>query len=121
MLLTRILPALGIRFVLGRPGEEIVRVTGSISLPIAAGVLQQDGDKAVLNAYGYQHDAGLYAAAFRVVSMGLMPLRALEAAAFQRFLPHNASARNEHTRRAFRFSVLSFGGSVVIGLVISRE
>lgn len=116
VLMKYLLPAHGIHFRFARPSAGIVKVTGSISLPIAAGVLQQDGDKAVLNAYSYQHDAGLYAAAFRVVSMGLMPLRALEGAAFQRFLPHNASARNEHTRRAFRFSLLSFSGSIVIAI-----
>ncbi|NLA35980.1 MAG: lipopolysaccharide biosynthesis protein [Actinobacteria bacterium] len=111
-----ILPAFGIRVELAPPSQGIFKVTGSISLPIAAGVLQQDGDKAVLNAYGFQHDAGLYAAAFRVVSMGLMPLRALEGAAFQRFLPHDENARNEHTRRAFRFSILALSGSVVVGI-----
>lgn len=117
-LFTTILPAFGVRVELAAPSQGIFKVTGSISLPIAAGVLQQDGDKAVLNAYGFQHAAGLYAAAFRVVSMGLMPLRALEAAAFQRFLPHDHTARNEHTRRALRFSILSLSGSVVIGVGI---
>ena len=118
LLVRTVLPAFGIRVQFARPSNGILRVTGSISLPIAAGVLQQDGDKAVLNAYNFQHDAGLYGAAFRVVSMGLMPLRALEGAAFQRFLPHDESSRNQHTRRAWRFSVLSLTGSIIIGIGI---
>jgi len=118
VLVTTILPRHGIHFELRRPRSGIPRLTASISLPIAAGVLQQDGDKSVLNAYHYAHEAGLYGAAFRVVSMGLMPLRALEGAAFQRFLPHDDSQRNEHTRRAARYSLLAFTGSIVIGIGI---
>ncbi|MFN8051619.1 MAG: lipopolysaccharide biosynthesis protein [Acidimicrobiales bacterium] len=122
VILVVVLPRHGIRFALGRPSPGTGRTTASISLPIAAGVLQQDGDKTVLNAYHFPHTAGLYAAAFRVVSMGLMPLRALEGAAFQRFLPHDDSARNEHTRRAARFSVLALGLSIVlaIGILVCR-
>lgn len=115
LLITIILPRMGIPFLLGRPDGATLKLTASISLPIAAGVLQQDGDKTVLNSYGYHSEAGLYAAAFRVVSMGLMPLRALEGAAFQRFLPHNESERDEHTRRAKRFSLLALAISLVIG------
>ena len=118
VLLTKILPHHGIPFVLGRPQPGTAKLTGAIALPIAAGVLQQDGDKSVLNAYHYAHEAGLYGAAFRVVSMGLMPLRALEGAAFQRFLPHNANERNEHTRRAARYSVLALSGSIFVGIGI---
>lgn len=119
-LYTTILPRSGISFLLGRPSPGTLRTTASISLPIAAGVLQQDGDKAVLNAYGFHNEAGLYAAAFRVISMGLMPLRALEGAAFQRFLHHDENERNQHTRRAARFAVLALGISIVlaIGLVV---
>lgn len=118
LLVGLILPRLGLPAVLGRPGPGTGRLTSKISFPIAVGVLQQDGDKTVLNSYGFHGEAGLYAAAFRVVSMGLMPLRALEGAAFQRFLPHNEDERNEHTRRAFRYSVLALGVSVVIGIGI---
>lgn len=113
-----VLPHHGIPFLLGRPSAGVPRTAATISLPIAAGVLQQDGDKAVLNAFGFHADAGLYAAAFRVVSMGLMPLRALEGAAFQRFLPHNENERNEHITRAARFSVLALAISIVIGIGI---
>lgn len=122
LLATVILPRLGIPLLIGRPAPGTVKTTASISLPIAAGVLQQDGDKAVLNAYGFHQGAGLYAAAFRVVSMGLMPLRALEGAAFQRFLSHDENSRNQHTRRAARFAVLALGISIVlgIGLIVFR-
>lgn len=122
-LLLRFLPRHGIPFRLGRPQKGIAPTTAKISLPIAASVLQQDGDKAVLNGFGYANQAGLYAAAFRVVAMGLMPLRALEGAAFQRFLPHDENARNEHTRRAARFSLLALGISLVLalGLFIARD
>lgn len=118
VLVTVILPRMGIPILFGRPGRDTVKLTASISLPIAAGVLQQDGDKTVLNSYGFHGEAGLYAAAFRVVSMGLMPLRALEGAAFQRFLPHNETERDEHTRRARRFSLLALAISLVIGVGI---
>lgn len=118
VLITTILPRHGIPFVLRRPDASTTKLTAQFSLPIAVGVLQQDGDKTVLNSYGYHAEAGLYAAAFRVVAMGLMPLRALEGAAFQRFLPHNENERNEHTRRAFRYSVLALGISLVIGVGI---
>ena len=118
VLLIMILPSHGIPFSLRRPGPGIVRVTAKVSMPMAVGVLQQDGDKTVMNAYGQGYEAGLYAAAFRFVATGLMPLRALEGAAFQRFLPHNEDERNEHTRRAARFAMLALGISLVLGVAI---
>lgn len=114
----RVLPHYRIPILFGRPQPGIGKLTALISIPIGAGVLQQDGDKAVLNAYHHAASAGLYGAAFRIISMGLVPLRALEGAAFQRFLPHNESEINQHTRRAARYSALALAGSVLVGIGI---
>ncbi|MEZ5321083.1 MAG: lipopolysaccharide biosynthesis protein [Microthrixaceae bacterium] len=118
VMVVHILPGRGIPVLWGRPDKAVFHTSALLAVPLGTGVLQQDGDKVVLNAQGFQHDAGVYAAAFRVVGMGLMPLRALESAAFQRFLPHNDSERNQHVRRAARYSVLALGISVLLGLGI---
>jgi O-antigen/teichoic acid export membrane protein len=45
-------------------------------LGIGSSIAQNDADKVVLNAYGHQADAGLYAAGYRLVNMLMMPLSA---------------------------------------------
>ena len=90
--------------------------SGRTRIPISAGLLHTDGDKAVLNAYGQSSTAGEYGAAFRFVSLALLPLRALDFAAFQRFLPHSEGARGEHWQRAVTYIKLSL--ALVTPLVI---
>jgi O-antigen/teichoic acid export membrane protein len=83
------------------------------SLTYSAGVsgmsVQNDGDKAVLAAYRYEVDTGLYSAAYRVVQFGLVPVQSFTNVTHQRFLSHEPGRRNQHLLRSLRF-----GGVVAV-------
>ncbi len=101
------LPRAGISIRPGRPSRSDARLAFSFSVPMVGSNIQLDGDKTVLNAYGMADVAGVYGAAFRVINMAMTPIRALQAAAFNRLLPHDEAALGQHTRRARRFALLN--------------
>jgi len=112
-LLTRRLPAIGYTVQLGRPSNSALRSTAVFAVPMAASNLQLDGDKFALNVFNFSADAGLYGAAYRVVSLGSLPLRVIGQAAFHRFLPDNAINSGHHMRKAARLTAFMFGVGVV--------
>ncbi|MGI9597675.1 MAG: oligosaccharide flippase family protein, partial [Acidimicrobiales bacterium] len=81
------LPRIGYTISFRRPPPDVVRSSAVFAVPLAASQIQLDGDKVALNAFNLQADAGLYAAAYRVVLLGTLPLRVIGQAAFHRFLP----------------------------------
>ncbi len=111
-------PSVGIHFSLGRPNKTYVQSNVELSLPLTASTLQQNGDKVVMNGFGLEADAGLYGAAYRIISLSQLPIRTMNQALFQRFLPDNEGDIGQHVRRAKRFSTVSFGLSVVIAGVL---
>jgi O-antigen/teichoic acid export membrane protein len=108
------LPRIGVRFRLARPTKPVVTTGAQLSLPTLATSLQNDTDKAVLNANGLAFDAGLYGAAFRVIMMARLPLRSLNGALFHRFLTHDATASGQHLRRARSYSLVSLPMSIAL-------
>lgn len=115
-LLVAVLPRYGIRPRPTVPSRDLVTTSLTFALPMSAASVQSDGDKAVLNFYGMQSAAGLYGAAGRIVSVGMMPLRALDSAAFQRFLPHDPSLKGQHVRRTLKYCRLSLSLCALIGV-----
>lgn len=116
--LTRWLPAAGIRVLPGRFGKSDAAMALSFSIPMIGSNIQLNGDKTVLNAYGMEEVAGLYGAAFRVISMAFTPIRALQAAMHNRLLPHDASDFGLHVRRAKRFAMMNLVTVIPIGVVL---
>lgn len=108
----------GVRVRPGRPDMAHVRSSGLYSTTIAALTVQNDADKVVMTASRIGAEAGLYAAAYRLVLMGLLPLRALLAASHRRFLEHDPSARSQHTRRSLTFSGIGAAYGVVFGAAL---
>ncbi len=102
--LVRSLPSVGLNVLPGRFTSEDSKMALSFSVPMIGSNLQLDGDKTVLNAYGMEHTAGVYGAAFRVINMAFTPIRALQSAMHNRLLPHDADDHGLHVRRAKRFA-----------------
>ena len=102
----------------GRPVRAHFRRSFLYAVAISAGGLQSDGDKVVMTASRSGPETGLYAAAYRLVMIGMVPLRALLAASHRYFLDHDPEARSQHVRRASRFSAVGLLYGVVFGAAL---
>jgi O-antigen/teichoic acid export membrane protein len=80
--------------------------------------MQNDGDKTVLAANKFEYEGGLYAAAYRFVQFGLVPISALLGSSHNRFLEHDPKARNEHVRRTLHYAVPALAYSAVFGVAM---
>jgi O-antigen/teichoic acid export membrane protein len=89
------------------------RTNLTYSTAISASALSNDGDKVVMAANGLVVDTGLYAAAYRVVQLAMLPVGSVVNAAHTRFLQHEEGERGQHLRRAVRFASLSIPYGVV--------
>ncbi len=116
--LTIVLPNLGLRPGFAKPSGTYVKTNLELSLPLTASNLQINGDKAILNYFDLARDAGFYGAAYRVITLSQLPLRTLNQALFQRFLPNEEGRLGQHLNRAKRFTTVSFSLSLVISAVI---
>ena len=85
------------------------------SLGISGLSLQNDGDKTVLPKF-HDVDAGLYAAAYRIVQFGLVPISSLLSSSLTTFMDHDEQAEGQHVRRTFRFTLVAAAYSVVFGI-----
>ncbi len=113
------LPRIGYTIRFRRPPVDAVRSSSVFALPLAASQVQLDGDKVALNAFNLQADAGLYAAAYRVVLLGSLPLRVVGQAAFHRFLPQGEDDHpGYHLRRAAKLTAFMFGLGVAVSIGI---
>ncbi len=81
-----------------------VRATVSMSSTIWAWGLHNDGDKLVMSANHLGADVGLYAAGYRLVQFGLLPVNAISTSSFRSFLD---PANGDHVKRAMRFSLVA--------------
>jgi len=90
----------------------------SYSIGITGITLQNDGDKATLAAYGYREETGLYAAAYRIVQFGLIPVGVLTGATHQRFLHHEEGERDQHLTRAIKYAGVTVAYGVVFMAVV---
>ncbi len=113
-----ILPRFGLRPRLTQPDRDYVRTNFELSTPMAASNLQTNGDKAIMNVYGLEAEAGLYGAAFRIVLLSQFPIQTMNKALFQRFLPEGDGRKGLHVDRAKRFAGTSLALSLVIALAM---
>lgn len=116
--MTRLLPRIGATPGFALPTRAQAGNVASLSLPMASGNLQTDGDKAVLNYFGMAYDAGIYGVAFRVVMLAQLPIQTMNTALFQRFLTHTEGVRRQHLNRTIRFTAVSATLSVMIAVVM---
>ncbi len=108
-----VLPRDGYQVRLRRPSRSALATSAVFSVPLAAASLQSDGDKVSLSAFNFDAQAGLYAAAYRLVFFGSLPLNVIGQAAFHRFLPEGDDGRNNyHLRRAATLTAFMFGVAV---------
>ncbi|MEM7339169.1 MAG: lipopolysaccharide biosynthesis protein [Actinomycetota bacterium] len=112
------LPRHGYRVSFGVPGTQAVRTSAMFSAPMGASRVQTDGDKYLLNLYGFAAEAGFYGLAYRMVLLGTLPLLALDTAAFQRFLPRGDGEPGLHWRRASHLGALMLAASMATALAI---
>ena len=113
------LPRLGYTIRFRRPPADAVRSSAVFAVPLAASQIQLDGDKVALNAFNLPADAGLYAAAYRVVLLGSLPLRVIRQAAFHRFLPQGEPGHpGQHLRRTARLTavLVAIAAAVTVAL-----
>lgn len=87
---------------------------------LAALAVQQDSDKIILARLVDPVDAGLYAAAYKVVQLGFIPVRALHGSSHPRFLVNNPVLRGEHLGRALRFTwpTAAYGLVATLSLIV---
>ncbi len=110
------LPRIGYNVRFRKPPMDAVRSSSVFAVPLAASQVQLDGDKVALSAYNLPADAGLYAAAYRVVLLGALPLRVIGQAAFHRFLPDDEDRTpGYHLRRSAQLTGFMFG----VGLAVA--
>lgn len=107
-----------------RPGRVHLRhlKTNAIySVAISAFSLQNDGDKTVLAANRFTVDTGLYAAAYRIIGLGLIPLGSVVEVSHKRFLEKGEGRPGRHLRLAMKLSGLMSLYSVffIVAIIIA--
>jgi O-antigen/teichoic acid export membrane protein len=89
------------------------------SAGISADALGNEGDKLVLAANRLVVDTGLYAAAYRIVQLGIVPVGSVMQATHARFLRHDEGVTGQHLARAKRYAAVGGGYGLVFAIGIS--
>ena len=110
-----------ISIIPGRISRKHLKTSAIYSAGISGLSLQNDGDKAVLAAYRYQTDTGLYSAAYRIVQFGLIPVGSFVAVTHFRFLQHEEGRKRQHLMRSLKFGGICAGYGIVfaVGIIIA--
>lgn len=87
---------------LGRLRRDHLTTTMTISSTIWVFNLHNDGDKLTMSANNLGADVGLYAAAYRMVMLAVLPINALVTSSYRTFVDPQVG---EHTRRALKYTV----------------
>jgi O-antigen/teichoic acid export membrane protein len=90
----------------GRIGAGHLRAALTYGLGIGSAIVQNDGDKLVLNASGHPVDSGLYAAAYRLVGVAMMPASALLSSSHFAVLQASRGS-SDQLRRALAYSAVT--------------
>lgn len=101
------------------PGRVVGAHAASASLyavGLSALAFQNDGDKALMAAAAPPLEAGRYAAAYKIVQFGLLPMGSLLASSHQRFLNHADGVAGQHLRRTLRYSSVALGYGLVFAI-----
>lgn len=102
---------MGFRLRPGRFGREQLAATGVYAIGISASGVQNQYDQTVMSN-SHPGDDGRYAAAYRIVSLGLLPLSAIANATHTDFLEAGAGLADQ-MRKARRFAVIGLAYSAV--------
>jgi O-antigen/teichoic acid export membrane protein len=110
-----------IRFLPGRIEKAHLKSSLVYSSGVSGLAVQNDGDKTVLAAYHYRNDLGLYSAAYKIVQFGLIPVNTWMSVSHNRFLVHDADARNQHLKRALKFGSVcaAYGLLFALGIMVA--
>ena len=108
------------RFRPGRVEWAHLRSNLVYSAGISADALGNEGDKLVLAANKMVVDTGLYAAAYRIVQLGIVPVGSVMQATHARFLQHEEGVRGQHLARAKRYAAVGggYGLAFAIGIIL---
>lgn len=117
-LLAEIIPNLGVQLRPHRVAMSDIRMIGALGSPIYISEFQTNGDKAVLAGSGLREQAGLYGAAFRIATLALTPLRAMDVAVFHRFLESDENRPGAHVRRVRTYTLWSLAVVLPISVVL---
>jgi O-antigen/teichoic acid export membrane protein len=103
-----------------RPHRIHLRRTLSYSATTGGFSINEDSDKTLMVKLASEFDAGIYAAAYRVLGPVLAPVRALVTASHTRFLSDDPTVKNEHLRRAVRYTgaAAAYGVAATAGLML---
>jgi len=101
----------------GRIHARHIRTNLAFSAAISADSVGNDGDKVVLAANRYVTDTGLYAAAYRIVQLGMVPLGALANTTHVQFLRPSTEPRH-YLKLALRYSVVALAYGVVFAIAV---
>lgn len=108
----------GFAFRPGRMHRRHLTTNALYSVAISADAVGNDGDKVVLAASGYRVETGLYAAAYRIIGLGLVPIGTIVNVSHKRFLESERGRRREHLDLALRFSSVSGAYGIAFGLCV---
>jgi O-antigen/teichoic acid export membrane protein len=110
----------GVPIRFGRPEVLDIQRGTLYALVLGSFALQEDADKTLLVHYHKTVDAGQYAAAYRIVQVALLPLRAAMSSTHWRFLQHDEDALGQHRKRSVKVTIpaVAYGASAVVGMVV---
>lgn len=119
--LVRVGRQFGFAFMPGRVHLRHLKSNLLFSGGSASFAAQNDGDKAVLAANRFVIDTGLYAAAYRIVQLGMLPVTSVLSATHNRFLENDDLIVGQHLRRSIRFaaSAAVYGVVFMIAIVLA--
>lgn len=100
------------------PDRHDLRLGAGFVFVDTANTAQADIDKVVLGGFGLNADAGVYAAAYRVVDLANIPLGALVRASYSEFFRRGSTRVGEVVRYARKLTVLSVSYGLVVGAAL---
>ena len=88
------------------------------AMTLLAAAAEEDADKILLVALTSSSVAGIYAAGYRIVQLGLVPLRAGISALHNEFVSHNDELSRQHVRRSIALTSIAacYGVAATIAL-----
>ncbi len=117
-----VVPGLGVRLRPSKVALRDIKMVGALGAPIYISEFQTNGDKAVLaGTDGLEAEAGLYGAAFKLATLAITPLRAMDVAVFHRFLESDDNQLGLHVRRARVYTMWSLlvVAPIALGLLVA--
>jgi O-antigen/teichoic acid export membrane protein len=104
----------GFPFLPGRIAGRHLKTNVVYSAAISSFALQNNGDQTVLAANRFTVDTGLYAAAYRVISLGLIPVGSMVEITHKRFL-EQGEEQSRHLRMAMRLALIAGVYAIAFG------